>query len=84
MDRPLSPPTPPSLAADAPPRWIGIVTLALLIVGGLNWGLVGLFDFDLVARLFGGVPLLMRAVYVIVGAAAVAAIFLMPRLLRAR
>lgn len=45
---------------------------ALLIVGGLNWGLVGLFGFDLVAAIFGGsTAFLARIVYVLVGAAAV-------------
>ena len=48
------------------------ICLALLIVGGLNWGLVGLFRFDLVAWLFGGAQsLLSRAVYLLVGASAV-------------
>ena len=46
------------------------ITLLLLIVGGLNWGLVGLFDFDLVAALFGEMSLISRAVYVLVGASA--------------
>jgi uncharacterized membrane protein YuzA (DUF378 family) len=44
--------------------------LLLLIVGGLNWGLVGLFDFDLVAALFGEMSVISRAVYVLVGASA--------------
>jgi uncharacterized membrane protein YuzA (DUF378 family) len=44
----------------------------LLVVGGLNWGLVGLFGFDLVAAIFGGsTALLARIVYILVGAAAV-------------
>ena len=44
----------------------------LLVVGGLNWGLVGLFGFDLVATLFGGSStLLARVVYILVGAAAI-------------
>ena len=49
---------------------INKITLLLLIVGGLNWGLVGLFDFDLVAALFGEMSLLSRIVYTLVGAAA--------------
>ena len=32
---------------------LDLITLALVIVGGLNWGLVGLFDFDLVSAIFG-------------------------------
>ncbi|MFL2104633.1 DUF378 domain-containing protein [Desemzia sp. FAM 23991] len=44
------------------------IALALLIVGGLNWLLVGLFEFDLVATLFGGQDtLLSKIVYIIVG-----------------
>ena len=51
-------------------RAINSVTLLLLIVGGLNWGLVGLFDFDLVAALFGEMSTLSRIVYVLVGLSA--------------
>ena len=51
-------------------RAINSVTLLLLIVGGLNWGLVGLFDFDLVAALFGEMSALSRIVYVLVGISA--------------
>jgi uncharacterized protein len=46
------------------------ITLLLLIVGGLNWGLVGLFGFDLVAAIFGEMSLLSRIVYALVGASA--------------
>ena len=42
--------------------------LVLAIVGALNWGLVGAFDFDLVATLFGDMSALSRIVYVLVGA----------------
>jgi uncharacterized membrane protein YuzA (DUF378 family) len=50
---------------------LNLVTLVLLIVGGLNWGLVGAFQFDLVAALFGGQEaLLSRVVYVVVGLSA--------------
>ena len=51
-------------------RFINQITLVLLIVGGLNWGLVGLFDFDLVAALFGEMSMLSRLVYILVGASA--------------
>ncbi len=47
------------------------VALLLLVVGGLNWGLIGLFGFDLVAALFGDMSLLSRAVYTLVGLSAV-------------
>ncbi|MFA5307114.1 MAG: DUF378 domain-containing protein [Candidatus Babeliales bacterium] len=44
---------------------------ALLIIGGLNWGLVGVLQFDLVAFLFGNMTLVARIVYGLVGVAAV-------------
>lgn len=49
--------------------------LILTIIGGLNWGLVGAFDFDLVSFLFGPFSLLSRIVYVLVGISALAMIF---------
>ena len=47
-----------------------IVAAALLVIGGLNWGLVGAANFDLVATIFGEMSLLSRLVYVVVGVAA--------------
>ena len=44
--------------------WIGLI---LVIVGGLNWALVGLLNFDLVATLFGAGSMIARIVYVLVG-----------------
>ena len=49
---------------------LNLITLILLIVGGLNWGLVGLFNFDLVATLFGAGSILARIVYMLVGLSA--------------
>ncbi len=49
--------------------------LVLLVIGGLNWGLIGLFDFDLVAAIFGFMSLLTRIVYTLVGIAAVVKIY---------
>ena len=51
-------------------RAINLLTLTLVIVGGLNWGLVGLFGFDLVAAIFGEMSPLSRIVYVLVGLSA--------------
>jgi len=51
-------------------RLVNTITLVLLIVGGLNWGLVGLFGFDLVAALFGEMSPLSRIVYSLVGLSA--------------
>lgn len=49
---------------------LNLITLLLVIVGGVNWGLVGLFDFDLVAALFGEDSALSRIVYTLVGLSA--------------
>ncbi len=51
---------------------LDVVVAVLLVIGGLNWGLVGLFKFDLVAAIFGGPEaFLSRVVYTIVGLCAV-------------
>ncbi|MFA7639379.1 MAG: DUF378 domain-containing protein [Parvibaculum sp.] len=50
---------------------LNILTITLVIIGGLNWGLVGLFDFDLVAAIFGAGSLLSRLVYILVALSAV-------------
>lgn len=47
-----------------------LVIWTLLVIGGLNWGLVGLFNFNLVAAIFGPGSLLERVVYVLVGLSA--------------
>ena len=53
-------------------KTLNILTLLLIIIGGLNWGLVGLADIDLVAALFGGrQSTLARGVYVLLGISAV-------------
>ncbi len=43
--------------------------LALTIIGAINWGLIGLFDFNLVAAIFGGMDALERIIYTLVGIA---------------
>lgn len=50
---------------------LDILTMVLLIIGGLNWLLVGLFDFNLVTFIFNQVPIMQKAIYVLVGIAAV-------------
>jgi hypothetical protein len=64
------------------------LALWLAVVGAINWGLVGFFDFDLVRAIFGGdsstpSSALSRVIYAIVGLAGVALAVLAPRL-RAR
>ncbi|MDD5721096.1 MAG: DUF378 domain-containing protein [Candidatus Pacebacteria bacterium] len=52
--------------------WLALV---LVIVGGLNWGLVGAMNFDLVATIFGDMSVLSRIIYVLVGISAVYLVF---------
>ena len=47
-----------------------VIVWALLAIGGLNWGLVGLFGFDLIAAIFGEMTIISRLIYVVVGLAA--------------
>jgi uncharacterized protein len=54
--------------------WIDIIALALVIIGALNWGLVGLFDFNLVSTLFASAGL-QKLIYIIVGIAGVYGVF---------
>ena len=52
-----------------------IIALILVIIGGLNWGLVGIFQFDLVAFLFGGsASIISRIIYTLVGLGALLSI----------
>jgi uncharacterized membrane protein YuzA (DUF378 family) len=50
---------------------LDVTAAILLVIGGLNWGLVGAANFDLVATIFGTMTPLSRLVYVLVGLAAV-------------
>lgn len=43
------------------------ILLAITIIGAINWGLIGILDFDLVAMLFGSKTFLTRIVYTLVG-----------------
>jgi uncharacterized protein len=75
--------TPRDIARPRPAMSVlSVVALVLLVVGGLNWALVGLFNLDLVAAIFGEMSTPSRVVYVIVGLAAIYALTLLPRLSR--
>lgn len=52
-------------------KTLDIVAAVLLVVGGLNWGLVGIFRFDLVAAIFGSMSILSRIIYTLIGVATV-------------
>lgn len=52
-------------------RFLKILTYLLVLVGALNWGLVGLFNFNLVSALLGDMTFLSRTVYILVGISAI-------------
>jgi len=56
-------------------KTIDVIAAVLLVVGGLNWGLVGIFSFDLVAAIFGHMSVISRIVYILVAVAALWQIF---------
>ena len=61
------------------------IALILAIVGGLNWGSIGIFRFDIVAALFGGQDsVVSRVIYTLVGLAAIWCISLLFRDLRGK
>jgi len=57
--------------------WIALI---LIIVGGLNWGLVGAFKFDLVAAIFGSMSAIARIVYILVGLSAIYTLVILTKL----
>ena len=56
------------------------IAYALTIIGGLNWGLVGAFDFNLVSAIFGEQTILSRIVYILVGLSALYLIYMATKL----
>ena len=54
---------------------LGKLAWVLVVVGALNWGLVGAFDFNLVSKLVGTWPVVEKVVYVLVGLSALVSIF---------
>jgi uncharacterized membrane protein YuzA (DUF378 family) len=55
-------------------KGLHMFTWILLVIGGLNWGLIGIFDWNLVEVIFGGFPWLVQVVYVLVGVSALFAV----------
>ncbi len=44
-----------------------LVSFILVVIGAINWGLVGLFGLDLIHHFFSGIPVLMKIIYILVG-----------------
>ena len=59
------------------PGAIDYLAFILVIVGAINWGLVGLFNFDLVAALFGEMSMISKIIYDLVGISGVYCIFML-------
>ncbi|WEK54343.1 MAG: DUF378 domain-containing protein [Candidatus Cohnella colombiensis] len=59
---------------------LNLIGLILIILGGLNWLIVGLFDYDVVYELFGSIDEVgTRIVYIVIGIAALYALVLIPK-----
>ena len=52
------------------------ITLILVVVGGINWGLIGFFNFDLVSAIFGSMTLITRIIFALVGLSAIYVAFM--------
>lgn len=52
--------------------WIAFI---LLIIGGLNWGIIGIANYNIVEAIFGGIPVLLTIIYILVGLSALYALF---------
>lgn len=57
--------------------WLAFI---LMLIGGLNWGLVGLFHFDVVAAIFGVASIVTRIIYFLVGLSALYWLFMLGKL----
>ncbi len=57
-------------------NWLDVLALTLIIIGAINWGLIGFFNLDVVSLLFGTLSVISRIVYAVVGIAGLYAIVL--------
>ena len=55
------------------------IALIIAIIGAINWGLVGLIDFNLVETVLGFMPLLVKLVYIVVGLSGIYLIFVLAK-----
>lgn len=52
-------------------NWLDVAALILIIIGGINWGLVGFFNFNLITYFFGTASMISRIIFAVVGLAAI-------------
>ena len=60
-------------------RHLHLIAIILLIIGGINWGLIGLIEYNFVASIFGSLTPLTRLIYILVGVAAIYELVLLIR-----
>jgi uncharacterized membrane protein YuzA (DUF378 family) len=63
-------------------RAIDVITYVLIVIGALNWGLIGFFEYNLVATMFGEMTVLTRMIYTLVGASAIYQLLSLPGIFR--
>ncbi len=56
-------------------KYVRYIAYALVLIGALNWGLIGMFGFDLIAAIFGDMTIMSRIIYSLVGVSAVITAF---------
>ncbi|MGE5293252.1 MAG: DUF378 domain-containing protein [Solirubrobacterales bacterium] len=59
-------------------RTLDVIAMVLILIGAINWGLIGLFSFDVIAAIFGQMTAISRIIYTIVGIAGVYTIVALP------
>lgn len=52
-------------------NWLDVVCLILIIIGAVNWGLIGFFSLDIISVIFGNMSMISRIIYVVVGIAGI-------------
>lgn len=61
-------------------KTLDYIALILVVIGGINWGLIGFFDFDLVKAIFGEMTIVSRIIYALVGVSGLYALSFFGRL----
>lgn len=60
-------------------KFLKLITVILLIIGALNWGIIGISNFNVIEHLFGHLVLVTRIIYILIGLAGLFKIFLLVR-----
>lgn len=52
-------------------NWLDVVSLILIIIGAVNWGLIGFFNLDVISAIFGNMSMITRIIFSVVGIAGI-------------